>query len=39
MTLIAFKYYLLDRHNYLLDVISKYYVPYQTDGRIGLSAA
>ena len=25
--------------NYLLSVTSKYYVPYQSDGRIGLSAA
>jgi len=27
------------RENYLLSVVSKYYVPYQSDGRIGLSAA
>ncbi len=27
------------RQNYLLSVASKYCVPYQTDGRIGLSAA
>jgi hypothetical protein len=24
---------------YLLSAVSKYYVPYQFDGRIGLSAA
>ena len=27
------------RETYLLSVVSKYYVPYQSDGRIGLSAA
>jgi hypothetical protein len=27
------------RENYLLSVVSKYHVPYQSDGRIGLSAA
>jgi hypothetical protein len=27
------------RENYLLSMVSKYYVPYQSDGRIGLSAA
>ena len=27
------------RENYLLSVVSKYYVPYQSDGGIGLSAA
>jgi len=27
------------RVNYLLSLISTYYVPYQSDGTIGLSAA
>jgi hypothetical protein len=28
-----------DNPSYLLSIVSKYYVPYQSDGRIALSAA